>query len=72
MDGRNEIVTIYVGQAGTQVSTACWELFCLEHGIEPNGFLYPKYRPPDNSYFAFYAPSQVNLAVNCPGKLSFD
>lgn len=32
-----EVVTIFVGQAGTQISNACWELFCLEHGIEPNG-----------------------------------
>ncbi|EZA47693.1 Tubulin alpha-8 chain [Ooceraea biroi] len=58
MDTINEIVTIFVGQAGTQVSSACWELFCLEHGIEPNGSLYQRYKPPDNSYQAFFAPSQ--------------
>ena len=26
-----------VGQAGLQVGNACWELFCLEHGIQPDG-----------------------------------
>ncbi|KAM9293393.1 tubulin alpha-8 chain-like [Morus bassanus] len=27
----------HVGQAGVQIGNACWELFCLEHGIQPNG-----------------------------------
>merc|ERR1719353_2765388 len=25
------------GQAGAQIGNACWELFCLEHGIQPDG-----------------------------------
>jgi len=28
-----EVITIHVGQGGIQVGNACWELFCLEHGI---------------------------------------
>lgn len=28
-----EVICIHVGQAGVQVGAACWELFCLEHGI---------------------------------------
>ena len=24
-------------QAGVQIGNACWELFCLEHGIQPDG-----------------------------------
>jgi hypothetical protein len=32
-----ECITIHVGQAGTQTGNACWELFCLEHGIQPDG-----------------------------------
>jgi len=32
-----EVITIHVGQAGIQIGNACWELFCLEHGIQPNG-----------------------------------
>ena len=32
-----EIISIHVGQCGIQVGNACWELFCLEHGIQPDG-----------------------------------
>lgn len=28
-----------MGQAGVQIGNACWELFCLEHGIGPDGVL---------------------------------
>jgi tubulin alpha len=31
-----EILSIHIGQAGIQLGNACWELFCLEHGIEPD------------------------------------
>ncbi len=30
---------MHIGQAGVQIGNACWELYCLEHGIEPNGLL---------------------------------
>jgi tubulin alpha len=32
-----EAICIHVGQAGVQIGNACWELFCLEHGIQPDG-----------------------------------
>jgi len=32
-----EIISIHIGQAGVQTGNACWELFCLEHEIQPNG-----------------------------------
>ena len=32
-----EVISIHVGQAGIQVGNACWELYCLEHGIQPDG-----------------------------------
>ena len=32
-----EIISIHIGQAGIQVGNACWELYCLEHGIEHDG-----------------------------------
>ena len=28
---------MHIGQAGVQVGNACWELYCLEHGISPDG-----------------------------------
>uniref|UniRef100_A0A8C2UUN4 Tubulin alpha chain n=1 Tax=Chinchilla lanigera TaxID=34839 RepID=A0A8C2UUN4_CHILA len=32
-----ECICIHVGQAGVQIGNACWELYCLEHGIQPDG-----------------------------------
>jgi tubulin alpha len=34
-----EIISLHIGQAGVQVANACWELYCLEHGIKPTGEL---------------------------------
>ncbi|XP_036801704.1 tubulin alpha 5 isoform X2 [Oncorhynchus mykiss] len=34
-----ECISIHVGQAGVQTGNACWELFCLEHGVGPDGVL---------------------------------
>jgi len=32
-----EVLLIHLGQCGCQIGNACWELFCLEHGIQPDG-----------------------------------
>ena len=32
-----EVISIHLGQAGIQTGNACWELYCLEHGIQPDG-----------------------------------
>uniref|UniRef100_H2SWL9 Tubulin alpha chain n=1 Tax=Takifugu rubripes TaxID=31033 RepID=H2SWL9_TAKRU len=32
-----KVISIHVGQAGVQTGNACWELFCLEHNIGPDG-----------------------------------
>ena len=32
-----ECISIHVGQAGVQIDIACWELYFLEHGIQPDG-----------------------------------
>ena len=40
-----EVVSIHIGQAGVQIGNACWELYCLEHGIQPNGQM-----PSDTSF----------------------
>lgn len=34
-----ECLSIHIGQAGVQIGDACWELYCLEHGIQPDGFI---------------------------------
>jgi len=32
-----EVISIHIGQSGVQIGNSCWELYCLEHGIQPNG-----------------------------------
>ncbi|KAE8699210.1 Tubulin alpha-3 chain [Hibiscus syriacus] len=34
-----EVISIHIGQAGIQVGNSCWELYCLEHGIQPDGMM---------------------------------
>jgi len=36
-----EILGIHIGQGGIQVGNQCWELFCLEHGIDKDGSIPP-------------------------------
>lgn len=32
-----EVISLHIGQAGIQVGNACWELYCLEHGLNYDG-----------------------------------
>ncbi|KAJ3753897.1 Tubulin/FtsZ, GTPase domain-containing protein [Lentinula raphanica] len=34
-----EVVSVHVNQAGVQFGNACWELYTVEHGLDPNGRL---------------------------------
>ena len=34
---QRECISVHVGQAGVQMGSACWQLYCLEHGIQPDG-----------------------------------
>ena len=34
---QREVISIHIGQGGVQMGNACWELYCLEHGIQPDG-----------------------------------
>lgn len=34
---QRQCISIHIGQAGVQIGNACWELYCLEHGIQPDG-----------------------------------
>lgn len=69
MSAIREVVTIFVGQAGTQISNACWELFCLEHGIEPNGNLKKKYST--GNFTSFFSQTQVNYCNKCSNYKSY-
>ena len=35
--GRKQLMHACSWQGGVQIGNACWELFCLEHGIQPDG-----------------------------------
>lgn len=48
-----EIVSLHIGQAGCQIGQACWELFSLEHGLQPDGTFLP-HSCPDPSIFTFF------------------
>ncbi|KAK4733474.1 hypothetical protein R3W88_007735 [Solanum pinnatisectum] len=34
---KKEFISIHIGQTGINLGNACWELYCLEHGIQPDG-----------------------------------
>jgi len=34
-----ELLSIHIGQAGLAVGNSCWELYCLEHGIQTDGMM---------------------------------
>ncbi|KAK1125117.1 Tubulin alpha-1C chain [Melipona bicolor] len=59
MGESSEIITIFIGQAGVQIANACWELFCLEHGVSPDGYLRQGYYPRDLSLCSFFSETQV-------------
>ncbi|XP_012143991.2 tubulin alpha-1C chain isoform X2 [Megachile rotundata] len=59
MEKSGEIITIFIGQAGTQLANACWELFCLEHGVAPNGCIQQGYYPIDSSFCTFFTETQA-------------
>lgn len=57
-----EIISLHIGQAGIQIGNACWELYCKEHGILPDG------RPSeqmvdDGSSDSFFSRTSANTFV---------
>ncbi|KAI1713873.1 tubulin/FtsZ family, GTPase domain-containing protein [Ditylenchus destructor] len=49
-----EVLSIHVGQAGVQIGNAAWELYCLEHGIGPDGTCFDEGQD-DDSFSTFFA-----------------
>jgi len=59
-----EVIGIHIGQAGIQVGNACWELFCLEHGIQPDGTMPSgKTTGADDSFNTFFAETGAGKHV---------
>lgn len=61
MAGKGEIIQIHIGQAGVQIANACWELYCLEHGILANGRVIQ--RPIDDAFLTFFEFTSANTCV---------
>merc|ERR1711971_639268 len=49
-----ECLSIHIGQAGVQIGNSCWELYCLEHGIAPDGCMPSDKTPGDDSFSTFF------------------
>ncbi|KAJ5531845.1 hypothetical protein N7527_005238 [Penicillium freii] len=63
---RGEICHIHIGQAGTQLGNAAWELYLLEHGLKPDGFIDPDVTDEaakDGSYETFFTETSSGKYV---------
>ena len=62
---QRECISIHVGQAGVQIGNACWELYCLEHGIQPDGHLPSDktVRGGDDSFNTFFSETGAGKYV---------
>jgi len=50
-----EIISLHIGQAGVQVGNSCWELYCLEHNIQPDGNLPGDTEGEDDAFNTFFS-----------------
>ncbi|XP_026977286.1 tubulin alpha chain-like 3 [Sagmatias obliquidens] len=69
---QRECLSVHIGQAGVQIGDACWELYCLEHGIQPDGVVldgrqYPqvhaKTEPMGASFDSFFCETRAGKHV---------
>jgi tubulin alpha len=58
-----EVISIHVGQAGVQIGNSCWELYCLEHGIEPTGQLTNPNVVNEDSFGTFFGETSTGKRV---------
>ena len=63
-----EVISVHVGQAGCQIGNSCWELYCLEHGIAPDGKMSTPIKSQyshkeDDSYTTFFSQTDSNRYV---------
>ena len=63
-----EVISIHIGQAGIQTGNACWELYCLEHGIQPECVLSlpPPRSPKTSNDLKVYFPPLGHAEVRYP------
>jgi tubulin alpha len=58
-----EIISIHIGQAGVQIGNACWELYCLEHGIMADGSMDPGKQTEEKGFSTFFSESSNGTYV---------
>uniref|UniRef100_A0A6F7NP50 Tubulin alpha chain n=1 Tax=Haemonchus contortus TaxID=6289 RepID=A0A6F7NP50_HAECO len=61
--GNREVISIHVGQAGVQIGNACWELYCLEHAIQPDGTMIDYNDGEQDAYNTFFAETRQGKHV---------
>ncbi|XP_023026246.1 tubulin alpha chain [Leptinotarsa decemlineata] len=50
-----EVISVHVGQAGVQIGNACWELYCLEHHLDKEGYFVRDSPVDDLSFTTFFS-----------------
>uniref|UniRef100_A0AAF5DET6 Tubulin alpha chain n=1 Tax=Strongyloides stercoralis TaxID=6248 RepID=A0AAF5DET6_STRER len=67
-----EVISIHIGQAGVQIGNSCWELYCLEHGIQPDGKMLPEKTSGvvDDSFTTFF--NETNRGQYVPRSVMVD
>lgn len=60
---KRECISIHVGQAGVQMSSACWELYCMEHNIGKDGVSLEPGQDNGNSCEAFFNETESGKFV---------
>jgi tubulin alpha len=58
-----EIISLHIGQAGIQVGNSCWELYCLEHEIKPDGTLPGDTVGEDDAFNTFFSETSSGKHV---------
>ncbi|KAI8367537.1 tubulin alpha-1 chain [Radiomyces spectabilis] len=58
-----EVISLHVGQAGVQIGNACWELYCHEHGLQPDGFFPNESTINDRSFETFFSETSAGKHV---------
>lgn len=52
-----------MGQAGVQMGAACWQLYCLEHGIHADGMLPSAPTASDSCFNTFFSEADRGKMV---------
>jgi len=58
-----ECISVHIGQAGVQIGNSCWELYCLEHGIQPDGHMPSDKAFGDDSFQTFFSETGAGKHV---------